>query len=110
MSEKAEFPEHLENLMETMEAKKVVYQSKPGYSIWLDKVLPWRDYVDWELLLDEMNDLWENPEDYAGGDLSEYDGVDEKFLLHLGVGFGIEYERAYPSHERDEWPVSLEER
>lgn len=57
----------------------------------------------------ELESMWENPEHYAeeghGGMESEL-----MYALRLGVAFGVEYEKAYPTQRRDEWPVPLEER
>ena len=58
--------------------------------------------------------LWANPEQFAttgSGDLLD-DRLTERdeFLLRMGVVFGIEYETAYPTGERDRWPVPVEAR
>lgn len=58
-------------------------------------------HSDW--IEDEMRYLWENPDEFEEG--GTHDAPDNAFrteynLFRLGVLFGIEYEREYPTDER----------
>lgn len=51
-------------------------------------------------LPDEIEYLWNNPEEYAKGEAYDPDeDYNQKAyaLVHLCIGFGVEYERMYPT-------------
>ena len=65
-------------------------------------------------LLDECLRVWANPEDFENPDSNSLQEAFEEnhalYIRHLGIVFGIEYERAYPTGRNDGWPVPLSER
>lgn len=70
-----------------------------------------------ETIQRELRRLWHNPEEFEMGigdvkiEAKRAGMPIEVYLaLHLGICFGIEYERAYPTGRRDLWPVALDER
>jgi len=62
----------------------------------------------WQAMVDHIEELWENPEAFAEGELDDSAWKDDEYImaLHMGVLFGIEYELAYPTGQREAWPVS----
>jgi hypothetical protein len=52
---------------------------------------------DW--VAEEMEKLWENPEDFESADSLDQELMDSPLymMFRLGVGFGTEYEREYPT-------------
>jgi len=70
------------------------------------------DGEHWQAMVDHIEKLWENPEAFADGDLDDSAWKDDECVmaLHMGVLYGIEYERAYPTGQREGWPVSLDVR
>lgn len=58
-----------------------------------------------------LRDLWMHPDAFAVGDMVERWRNDPTLMcVELGVIFGIEYEKAYPTGQSDEWPIPLGER
>ena len=56
-----------------------------------------------EWVVEEMEYLWNNPQDYAKGEALDDELKDEPLylLFRLGVAFGTTYERGYPAN--GEW-------
>jgi len=52
-----------------------------------------------EWVSDELEKLWNNPDKFESGETLNEELMDDPFYLmfRLGVGFGTEYERKYPS-------------
>lgn len=96
----------MDNLYGTL-STLVLVENK--FSKTLDKYMPWREYRNNEAILETWDEMWENPEKFAEGELEVSDDREAQ-VFRMGVCFGIEYERAYPTGERDKWPVSVEER
>lgn len=92
--------------MKNVKRKMIIYNSLQ--TDW-DEYLPWREYVDYQSVLESWDDMWQNPEQYAEEGMGEPESKEEQ-IFRMGVAFGIEFERAYPSGEEDEWPVDLEDR
>lgn len=108
MVETAEMRNHMEKLYTTLKTYVLI---ETPFIVFIAKILPWRSYTDYSSVLETWEVLWENPERYAEGELTEeFPDTPESEVFRQGVAFGIEYETAYPSGERDEWPVPIEER
>ena len=55
--------------------------------------------------------LWQNPDDFEqSSNVDKWRDDHVLTLVELGVLFGIEYERAYPTGRNDEWPISKDRR
>jgi hypothetical protein len=106
MTETAEQSENMEKLYRTLRTYVLL---EDAYTRFKDKVLPWRTYTDYQSVLNSWDELWENPEAFADGEFEDPE-TDEELIFRMGVCFGIDYERAYPTGEQEEWPVDLEER
>lgn len=65
-------------------------------------------------IMDQLIHLWENPDDFENPDKSslekQYEDNPMLLILELGVLFGTNYERVYPTGRNDEWPIPLDER
>lgn len=106
MTETAEMPEKMMRLYSSLSIADNLH------SKW-DRVLPWRrGMYTWrhDVIKKRWDWLWENPEEFAEGGIPEEVDTREEYAFRMGVVFGIEYERAYPTGEQEKWPVDLEER
>lgn len=107
MDEPAEMPERMDILHKRLQLLATLQLDTNAR---LDRVLPWREEkTDFQDVVDKWEEIWENPEEFASGEI-ELGESDEEFIFYLGVNFGIEYERAYPLGNQEEWPVDIEER
>jgi len=105
-----------EEVAESRGAMRSLYQTlnslvlvENRFSKTLDKYMPWREYRNNEAIVEAWDELWENPEKFAEGELDIPEDRESQ-VFRMGVCFGIEYERAYPTGEQDKWPVSVEDR
>ena len=104
-------PESMRRLFRTITVQAVANKRRGPIERRLDQWLPWRDEVNWEGLLRQHDELWGNPTEFAAdGGPDVWKGQPQLMMFQIGVVFGIEYERAYPTGQQDEWPVPIEER
>lgn len=106
MTEIAEKPENMKKLYSTMRTYLLLEDT---YSRFKDRILPWRTYTEYHSVLNAWDEIWENPEAFADGEFEDPETKEEE-IFRMGVCFGIEYERAYPTGEQEEWPVDIDER
>ena len=58
-----------------------------------------------------LQDLWMHPDSFEAGEMIERWKNDQLLMVvELGVLFGIEYEKSYPTGRNDEWPIPIEDR
>ena len=109
--EGAAMQDRMKQLTTTLAAHTMTQNERSRLSLWADRVLPWRTYIDWEGIFQQWMWLWTNPEEFENGTaVDEWKGKPDVMLFELGVIFGIDYEQAYPEGRNNEWPIPVEER
>ena len=65
-------------------------------------------------ILDELEYIWNNPDEYENPNKSglsqRYEEDPLIYVLHLCIAFGTDYERAYPTGRNEDWPIPVDER
>lgn len=105
-----EMRDHMENITQTLAMHSMRVQRRSDFQRFLDRVLPWRDYVRWDKLFAYWIRLWHSPDEFEEASLDEWRESKALWAFQLGVLFGIEYEQAYPEGRNEEWPVPVDER